>query len=164
MLLHTRSYPRAGFLGNPSDGYFGKTIAFAFTDFCVDVDLYESPEIEFLPGDVDDNAFASLEHLTRTVQHYGYYGGVRLVKAVSKVFTEQSRPTISPQRTQRAQRVATWGATPLAPPRRSRRCRERSHDPLSKPKLGAFPLTPISVTSVLSVVEDCPSCSSCPLW
>jgi hypothetical protein len=56
MLLRTRSYPRAGFLGNPSDGYFGKTVAFAFTDFCVDLDLYESPEIEFLPGDVNDNA------------------------------------------------------------------------------------------------------------
>jgi glucuronokinase len=91
MLLQTRSYPRAGFLGNPSDGYYGKTIAFAFSDFCVDVVLYESPEIEFLPGDVDDNVFESLDHLTDTVQHYGYYGGVRLVKAVSKVFAEYCR-------------------------------------------------------------------------
>jgi glucuronokinase len=88
MLLQTQSYARAGFLGNPSDGYYGKTIAFAFTDFLVDVTLYESPEIEFLPGDVDGNVFDSLDHLTSTVQHYGYYGGVRLVKAVSKVFAE----------------------------------------------------------------------------
>ena len=91
MLLQTRSYARAGFLGNPSDGYYGKTIAFSFTNFGVDVTLYESPEIEFLPGDVDTNVFDSLDHLTHTVQHYGYYGGVRLVKAVSKVFAEYCR-------------------------------------------------------------------------
>ena len=30
MLIRTRSHARAGFLGNPSDGYFGKTISFAF--------------------------------------------------------------------------------------------------------------------------------------
>jgi glucuronokinase len=91
MLLQTRSYARAGLLGNPSDGYYGKTIALAFTDFCVDVTIYESPEIEFLPGDVDGNAFASLDELTHTVHHYGYYGGVRLVKATTKVFAEYCR-------------------------------------------------------------------------
>jgi glucuronokinase len=91
MLLQTTSYARAGFLGNPSDGYFGKTIAFAIQDFRVDLTLYESPEIEFLPGDVDENVFADLGQLINTVQHYGYYGGVRLVKAVTKVFAEHCR-------------------------------------------------------------------------
>ena len=33
MLIKTRSFARAGFLGNPSDGYFGKTISFAFQNF-----------------------------------------------------------------------------------------------------------------------------------
>ena len=91
MLLQTVSYARAGFLGNPSDGYFGKTLAFAVQDFQVTVTLYESPEIEFLPGDVDENVFPSLDRLVHTVQHYGYYGGVRLVKAVAKVFAEYCR-------------------------------------------------------------------------
>jgi len=91
MLLHTTSYARAGFLGNPSDGYFGKTIAFAIQDYRVDLTLYESPEIEFLPGDVDGNVFRDLNDLADTVQHYGYYGGIRLVKAVTKVFAEYCR-------------------------------------------------------------------------
>jgi glucuronokinase len=91
MLLQTTSYARAGLLGNPSDGYFGKTIAFAIRDFRVDLTLYESPDIEFLPGDVDGNVFADLGQLVDTVQHYGYYGGIRLVKAVTKVFAEHCR-------------------------------------------------------------------------
>jgi len=91
MMLTETSYARAGFLGNPSDGYFGKTLAFAFTDFQVKVTIYESPDVNFLPGDVDENVFDSLDHLVDTVQHYGYYGGVRLVKAVTKVFVEYCR-------------------------------------------------------------------------
>jgi len=43
MLIRTVAYPRAGLVGNPSDGYFGKTISFAFTDFCAEVILYETP-------------------------------------------------------------------------------------------------------------------------
>lgn len=86
MLFRTRSYARAGLLGNPSDGYYGKTIAFSIEDFPVDVTIYESPELKIEPGDVDMNHFANLHELVNTVQHYGYYGGVRLIKATIKVF------------------------------------------------------------------------------
>lgn len=86
MLFRTRSYARAGLLGNPSDGYFGKTIAFSIEDFPVDVTIYESPELRIEPGDVDQDHFASLPDLVNTVQHYGYYGGIRLIKATIKVF------------------------------------------------------------------------------
>lgn len=91
MMLTVTSYARAGFLGNPSDGYYGKTLAFTFQDFQVKVTLYESPDVHFLPGDVDGDVFGNLDHLVNTVQHFGYYGGVRLVKAVSKVFVEHCR-------------------------------------------------------------------------
>ena len=30
MIIEAYSYPRAAVIGNPSDGYFGKTIAFVF--------------------------------------------------------------------------------------------------------------------------------------
>ena len=40
-MIKTRSFARAGFLGNPSDGYFGKTVSFTFREFCVDLKLYE---------------------------------------------------------------------------------------------------------------------------
>jgi len=86
MLIKTRSYARAGLIGNPSDGYFGKTISFAFGNFSAEVTLYETPELGFVPGDVDDATFASTSELLREIQLFGYYGGIRLLKAVTKVF------------------------------------------------------------------------------
>ena len=53
------SFPRAGFLGNPSDGYYGKTISFAFSDFGVELTLVESKRMKFVPGVVDDATFES---------------------------------------------------------------------------------------------------------
>jgi len=82
------SFPRAGFLGNPSDGYYGKTISFAFSDFGVELTLVESKRMKFVPGVVDDATFESPEALVRDVRLYGYYGGIRLLKAVSKRFFE----------------------------------------------------------------------------
>lgn len=46
MIIETRSCPRAALIGNPSDGYFGKTIAFVFDNFLDKVQLYHSPELE----------------------------------------------------------------------------------------------------------------------
>ena len=86
MLIRTRSYARAGFLGNPSDGYFGKTVSFAFRNFSAEIVMYETPELGFVPGDVDDATFASPEDLLRDIQLFGYYGGIRLMKAVAKLF------------------------------------------------------------------------------
>lgn len=86
--VNTRSFPRAGFLGNPSDGYFGKTMSFAFSDFCVDLTLTESAKMRFVPGEVDDATFDSPEKLVRDIRLYGYYGGIRMLKAVAKLFFE----------------------------------------------------------------------------
>lgn len=44
MLIRTDAYPRAGLVGNPSDGYFGKTIALAFTNFRAEVEIWKSSE------------------------------------------------------------------------------------------------------------------------
>jgi len=87
-LIRTRSFARAGFLGNPSDGYFGKTISFSFTAFCVEMRLTESSRLRFVPGEVDDATFESPSQLVRDLRLYGYYGGVRMLKAVSKLFFE----------------------------------------------------------------------------
>ena len=87
-LIRARSFARAGFLGNPSDGYYGKTISFAFTAFCVELRLTESSRLRFVPGEVDDASFESPKHLLRDLRLYGYYGGIRMLKAVSKLFFE----------------------------------------------------------------------------
>ncbi len=85
MIIRTRAYARAGLIGNPSDGYFGKTIAFTIRNYSASIILYESPEIEILPID-DRSRFADLDELVRDVRLHGYYGGVRLIKATLKRF------------------------------------------------------------------------------
>jgi len=91
MLIKTKSFSRAGLVGNPSDGYFGKTVSFTFEEFCAEVTLYETPELGFVPGDVDDARFSSPEELLSDIQHFGYYGGIRLLKATAKVFFAHCR-------------------------------------------------------------------------
>src|SRR5680860_185537 len=86
MIIRQKSYPRAGLVGNPSDGYFGKTIAFTFTNFHAEVVLYETPELEILPNTRDHSRFATLSALVDDVQLFGYYGGIRLLKATVKRF------------------------------------------------------------------------------
>ena len=88
MIIHTRSYPRAGLVGNPSDGYYGKTIAFLFKNFAAEVVLWESPELEILPNSRDGSKFDSIHHLAEDVSTFGYYGGIRLLKATIKRFYE----------------------------------------------------------------------------
>ena len=86
MLIYAKSYARAGFLGNPSDGYFGKTVSFAFRNFAAELTMYETPELGFVPSDVDDSTFNSPENLLKELHLFGYYGGIRLLKAISKLF------------------------------------------------------------------------------
>ena len=87
-IVKARSFARAGLLGNPSDGYFGKTLSFAFANFGVDLSLTESSRMRFVPGEVDDAMFDSPEQLVHDLRIFGYYGGIRMLKAVSKLFFE----------------------------------------------------------------------------
>ena len=86
MIIRAKSYPRVGLVGNPSDGFFGKTISFAFSNFCAEVLLYESPELEILPCQKDQSCFGSVRELVHDVNLHGYYGGIRLLKATIKRF------------------------------------------------------------------------------
>ena len=99
-VIHTRSFARAGLLGNPSDGYFGKTLSFTFTQFGVSLAMSESTRIQFVQGEVDDATFSSMDDLVRNLRLYGYYGGIRLLKAVTKRFFEHcaSRGITLPKR------------------------------------------------------------------
>lgn len=81
MACEATAYARAGLMGNPSDGYYGKTISFIIRDFCAKVSLYESPELEIVPSFQDQSKYGSLDELTQDVASNGYYGGIRLMKA-----------------------------------------------------------------------------------
>ncbi len=86
MIIRAQAYPRAGFVGNPSDGYFGKTISFGFSNFSAEVVLYETPELEILPSQKDHSCFDGIADIVRDVRLHGYYGGIRLLKATIKTF------------------------------------------------------------------------------
>ncbi|WP_294506572.1 hypothetical protein [uncultured Victivallis sp.] len=91
MIIRTIAYPRAALVGNPSDGYHGKTIAFVFRNYQASVELYETPELELLPAKRDNNVFSCMEALCADVGLYGYYGGIRLLKAAVKTFCDFCR-------------------------------------------------------------------------
>ncbi|MEO0474116.1 MAG: GHMP kinase, partial [Bacteroidota bacterium] len=88
MIIQTEAYPRAALIGNPSDGYFGRTIAFTFRNFKAQVQLYETPELAILPQQRDQLVFESVGSLVENVRLYGYYGGIRLLKASIRKFYE----------------------------------------------------------------------------
>ena len=53
--------PAAGLVGNPSDGYFGKTISFVIRNFKATVRLWESPDFEIVPTHGDFTQFDTVE-------------------------------------------------------------------------------------------------------
>ncbi len=88
MIIETRAYARAGLLGNPSDGFYGKTIALSVRNFGASVKLYPSPELHIEAQAQDTNTFRSLFHLRDAVSTLGYHGGVPLLKAAIKKFLD----------------------------------------------------------------------------
>ena len=89
MILRSTAYARVGLMGNPSDGYYGKTLAFLVRNFSVTVTVWESPLLSIIPHPAHDpTAFDSLDELTEVARRDGYYGGVRLLFATCKKFSE----------------------------------------------------------------------------
>jgi glucuronokinase len=86
--IRTEAFARAGLVGNPSDGYFGKTISFIIRNYSARVELTPADKIEIIPNERDHSSFDSLEDLCADVALYGYYGGVRLLKATVKRFLQ----------------------------------------------------------------------------
>ena len=87
-IIETSAYARAGLLGNPTDGYYGKTISIIVRNFGARVLLYPSPELHIEPQEQDTNTFKNVYHLADAVNLTGYYGGTRLIKAAIKKFCE----------------------------------------------------------------------------
>jgi glucuronokinase len=86
MIITADAYARAALVGNPSDGYFGKTISFIIRNFKATVRLWESPHFEILPDRGDLARFDSVGAFLRDQRLHGYYGGMRLIKATLKKF------------------------------------------------------------------------------
>src|SRR5438105_4440017 len=88
LILRRQAHARAGLVGNPSDGYHGKTISLSVRNFRAEVVLYEWEDVELVWTEQDNSRFRSVQDLVRDVKLHGYYGGLRLVKATIKKFVE----------------------------------------------------------------------------
>jgi glucuronokinase len=91
VMIETFGYARAGLLGNPSDGYFGKTISFLVRNFRARVLVYPSARLEIRPSKADMPVFESLEDLYATTRWRGYYGGIRIIQALVVRFIDYCR-------------------------------------------------------------------------
>ena len=91
-MIGHRAYARIGLIGNPSDGFFGKTLSTCIRNFHAQVVLMESLRIKIVPHSIHDpTEFSSLAELEETSNRDGYYGGIRLIYATCKRFSEYCR-------------------------------------------------------------------------
>jgi glucuronokinase len=79
--ITAKAFARAALAGNPSDGYFGKTISCVVRNFSAKVQLRESGKLAFSQQEIDDFEFSDLDDLERRIRARGYYGATRLLKA-----------------------------------------------------------------------------------
>ncbi len=87
-MIETYAYARAGLVGNPSDGYFGRTISFIVRNFRARVLLYPSARLEIKLSKADTPVFENLEELRRITRWRGYYGGIRIIQALLMRFSD----------------------------------------------------------------------------
>ena len=91
-MIEKRTFARVGLVGNPSDGFYGKTISSCITNFYARVTLKESRKLSIIRHRIyDPTEFSSLKDLEQTSRRDGYYGGIRLIYATCKRFSEFCR-------------------------------------------------------------------------
>ncbi|MFQ5739346.1 MAG: mevalonate kinase [Acidobacteriota bacterium] len=87
-MIETAVYARAGLLGNPSDGYFGKTISTTLRNFSARITIREAVQLEVVLNRQDRCCFDRVQDLVEDIDRHGLYGGLRLLKAAIKVFAQ----------------------------------------------------------------------------
>ncbi|XP_071806247.1 uncharacterized protein [Asterias amurensis] len=81
------AYARVGLMGNPSDGFHGKTISLSVANFWAEVTIKESQKLMLVPHPLNDpTEFGSLGDLHGISRKEGYLGGLRLLQATCKKF------------------------------------------------------------------------------
>eukprot|EP00055_Hartaetosiga_balthica_P007028 m.23628 g.23628 ORF g.23628 m.23628 type:complete len:624 (-) comp5565_c0_seq1:37-1908(-) len=84
-----RAFARVGIMGNPSDGFNGKTISFSIKNFHAEATITEHSKLVLEPHPLNDpTRFGSLEDLNTISRQEGYQGGLRLMQATCKRFYE----------------------------------------------------------------------------
>jgi len=84
-----RVHARVGLIGNPSDGFFGKTLSVSISNFWAEVSIHESATLRLVPNALSDpNDFGSLADLHGISRKEGYQGGLILLQSTCKKFYE----------------------------------------------------------------------------
>ncbi|CBY18920.1 unnamed protein product [Oikopleura dioica] len=87
-----RTYARVGLMGNPSDGFYGKTIALSIKNFWASATIQESASLNLIPHPLNDpTSFGSMADLHAISCREGYFGGLRLLQATCKAFYSYCR-------------------------------------------------------------------------
>ena len=82
------AHARAGLLGNPSDQYDGKTIAFSIRDFSARVSIEGSDRFVLRPGPSDLIDFGSFLEAREVIRARGCDDGIRLLRAAIRRFAD----------------------------------------------------------------------------
>ncbi|KAG2228121.1 hypothetical protein INT45_009167 [Circinella minor] len=93
-VLEVKAYARVGLMGNPSDGFYGKTMSMLISNFWAQVTLIphdrsepEYSNVTIMSNPVaDPRRFSTIDSLANLVQTDGYENGDRLLLACCKVF------------------------------------------------------------------------------
>ncbi|KAJ1548152.1 hypothetical protein HK096_003518, partial [Nowakowskiella sp. JEL0078] len=90
-VISEKAYARIGVLGNPSDGFYGKTLGLLISNFHAKVtlipNLTKSTEIRIIPNTLTDPVyFPSLSSVFGVLSKNGVYGTQRLLVAALKTF------------------------------------------------------------------------------
>ncbi len=83
------AHARAGLLGNPSDQYGGKTIAFSIRDFCARVTIEGADRFAIRHGSSDLIEFPSFLEASETFRERGCDDGIRLLRAAVRRFADR---------------------------------------------------------------------------
>jgi len=87
-LISTTVPSRVGILGNPSDGYGGRTLALAVPHFSATVDLEEADRLEIVVNFDDEPTWDSVGDLVDRVDCHGYGTGPQLLAATVRTFAD----------------------------------------------------------------------------
>lgn len=79
---------RVGILGNPSDGYGGRTLALALPQFGATVNLEPAERLEIVANEADQPIWSSVADLVDRVDRHGYGTGPQLLAAVVRTFND----------------------------------------------------------------------------
>ena len=77
---------RVGILGDPSDGYGGRTLALAVPQYQATVTLEPADGVEIVGRPADDPNWASISAMSKHLDHHGYGTGPQLLSATVRTF------------------------------------------------------------------------------